>query len=108
MVTVAKPDSRNGFSIAIICAIREERDAVLSMLDEKWDSAEYLKVPGDDNTYTIGRIGLHKVVIVRLAGIGPREAAHSAAHFQISFPNISLGLVVGICGGVPTKSDSGL
>ena len=107
MADVTKAAKRAGFSIAIICAIREERDAVMEMLDDKWDESEYDKVPGDDNTYNMGLIGRHKVVVVRLPGMGPREAANSAASFRISFPNITLGLVVGICGGIPKETESG-
>jgi nucleoside phosphorylase len=65
------------------------------------------KPHGGDNTYVVRRIGRYKVVIIRLPGIGPREAANSAATFRVSFTNIRLGLVVGVCGGVPTESDTG-
>jgi nucleoside phosphorylase len=107
MANIRKPANRDGFSIAIICALRAERDAVMAMLDETWHAPEYGKIPGDDNTYAVGRIGRHKVVVVRLPGMGSREAANSAATFRISFTNITLGLVVGVCGGVPTESDNG-
>ncbi|KAF7505264.1 hypothetical protein GJ744_001127 [Endocarpon pusillum] len=107
MANITKPANRNGFSIAIICALGEERDAVMAMLDETWHAPEYGKTYGDDNTYAVGRVGRHKVVVVRLPGMGPQKAAISAATFRHSFPNIRLGLVVGVCGGVPTKSDNG-
>ena len=79
----------------------------MAMLDETWHAPDYDKTRGDDNTYAVGRIGRHKVVVVRLPGMGPQEAANSAATFRASFTNIRLGLVVGVCGGVPTKSDNG-
>jgi nucleoside phosphorylase len=106
MANIIKPASRDGFSIAIICALSAERDAVMAMLDETWHAPEYGKTHGDDNTYALGRVGRHKVVVVRLPGIGPREAANSAATFQNSFTKLRLGLVVGVCGGVPTESEN--
>lgn len=51
MANVTKPANRDGFSIAIICAIREERDAVMAMLDKTWDAPEYGKNRGDDNIH---------------------------------------------------------
>ena len=42
-----------------------------------------------------------------MPGMGKASAATVAAHCRASFPNIKLALVVGICGVVPFRPDSG-
>ncbi|KAB8074213.1 nucleoside phosphorylase domain-containing protein [Aspergillus leporis] len=99
-----RPTNRNGFEIAIICALSTESDAVEAIFDEVYyekDGPMYGKAPGDTNSYRLGRIGVHPVVLAYLPGIGKGSSASVAAHVRGSFPNIRLGLVVGICGGVP-------
>lgn len=97
------PVDRSDFSIAIICALREESDAVEATFDHFFEDDEllYNKVAGDPNSYTFGRIGLHHVVLAYMPGMGKASSASAAASFRASFPLVRLGLVVGICGGVP-------
>lgn len=59
------------------------------------------------NTYTIGEIYGHNVVIAFLpSGVyGTTSAATVATYMLSSFPAIRFGLMVGIGGGVPTKAD---
>lgn len=98
-----RPADRTAFEIAIICALRHESDAVEAVFDEFWedDGHTYEKAPGDPNSYTVGRISRHNVVLAYLPGIGKASSASVTASFRASFPNIHLGLVVGVCGGVP-------
>ncbi|KAL2782670.1 hypothetical protein BJX66DRAFT_170601 [Aspergillus keveii] len=58
----------------------------------------------DDNTYTLGRIGPHNVVItcLSLGGRGTVGAALAASRLISSFPIIRFGLLVGTGGGIPT------
>lgn len=100
------PPTRNNFHVAIICAKVIESDAVEAIFDQHWDSSHYGKTTGDFNTYHLGRMGNHNVVLGFLAGAGTKISATSAASFRHSFCNIRLGLVVGICGGVPTIAGS--
>ena len=74
------------------------------MLDETHPRLK--KEMGDDNEYTLGRIGVHNVVIACLpAGmIGNGPAAIVAKDMQRSFP-IKFGLMVGVGGGVWSKKD---
>lgn len=100
------PTSKNGFEIAILCALPKERAAVLLLLDDRWDECgdtrhRYPRAEKDYNTYTHGRIGRFNVVIVLLYTIGKVPAAGAATAVRIGYPNISLALVVGICAGVP-------
>lgn len=94
------PKSRDDFRIAIVCALRNEADAVEAIFDDIY-RVKYHKHEGDPNHYVLGRIGEHHVVLVRTPGIGKVNAANAAAGCRSSFTRITLGLVVGICGGVP-------
>jgi len=102
-----QPKDRDGFEIAIICALRSEADAVEALFDEYWDEDgdRYGKALGDTNVYTTGSIGRHNVVLAHMPGMGKGNAASVAARLQCSFRRIKLALVVGICGGVPTGVD---
>src|SRR2546423_5680224 len=103
-----RPRDRHAFEIAIICALPIESDAVEALFDEFWeDDVTYGKAPGDTNAYTTGRIGQHNVVLAFMAGMGKAHSASVAASFRSSFDNIKLGLVVGICGGVPRGTGNG-
>jgi nucleoside phosphorylase len=57
----------------------------------------------DQNTYFLGRIGQHNIVVACLpAGVyGTTSAATVAAQMLSSFESIRVGLMVGIGGGVP-------
>ncbi|OQV11376.1 hypothetical protein CLAIMM_15218, partial [Cladophialophora immunda] len=97
-----RPDSRDDFEVAIICALRTESDAVEALFDQFWEEeVEYEKVKGDSNSYTLGRIGQHNVVLAYMPGMGKIASATVAASFRASFPSIRLGLIVGVCRGVP-------
>ena len=98
-----QPERRDGFEIAIICALPSEAEAVEESFDEYWDEdgTVYGKAIGDPNAYTTGRIGRHNVVLAWMPGMGNTSAANVASSLRSSFINIRLALVVGICGGVP-------
>ncbi|KAL7789821.1 nucleoside phosphorylase domain-containing protein [Trichoderma ceciliae] len=105
MTTIA-PSRRDGFDIAIICAIDTEYNAVCLIFDEFWDEDGdvYGRAIGDNNTYTTGRIGKHNVVVALLPQMGKINAAAAAANFRSSYSHLELVLLVGICGGVPNPS----
>lgn len=94
-----RPASRNDYSIAVICALTIESDAVEAMFDEFWKG--YPKIENDSNAYTPGRIGEHNVVLAHMPDIGKANSAKVTSSFKNNFPGIKLGLVVGICGGMP-------
>jgi len=102
----SQPSDRSAFEIAIICALQIESDAVEALFDDFWDEQEYGKATGDPNSYTLGRIGRHHVVLVYMPGMGKGSSASVAASFRSSFPSVRLDLVVGICGGVPFVGSS--
>ncbi|KAF5003103.1 hypothetical protein FDECE_10338 [Fusarium decemcellulare] len=101
-----RPTSRHSFEVAIICALPLEADAVHALFDTYWDDDLTLdKAAGDPNTYSLGAIGRHNVVLVHMPGMGKVEAATVSASCRVSFPGIKLALLVGICGVVPFSSD---
>lgn len=99
MPKYSRPASRNDYRIAVICALRIESDAVEAMFDEFWE--KYDKIENDSNAYTPGRIGEHNVVLAHMPGIGKANSAKVTSSFRNNYPGIKLGLVVGICGGMP-------
>lgn len=101
-----RPNSREGFQIALICALRVEFDAVEALFDDYYEQDfSYSKAPGDPNAYTTGKMCGHDVVLAFMPGMGKVNSASVAAGFRASFPGIKLGIVVGICGGVPLGTD---
>jgi nucleoside phosphorylase len=99
-------DSRTheDYQIGIIYALATKKAAIVVMLDETHPKLK--KQHGDKNEYTLGRIGVHNVVIACLpAGLmGNGPAAIVANNMQRSFL-IKLGLIVGVGGGVWSKKD---
>ena len=91
------------YNVGIVCALPSEKAAVEAMLDEK--HPQVASGMGDENDYTFGRIGKHNVAIACLpAGImGKASAATVARDMMRSFP-IKIGLMVGIAGGVWSKT----
>jgi nucleoside phosphorylase len=103
-----RPERREDFEVAIICALRLEFDAVALAFDELWDSDGdiYGKSQGDRNIYTTGRMGIHDVVLVLLPTMGKASAAGTAAGLRFSYTELKLVILSGICGGVPFPNSS--
>lgn len=101
--THSRPRDCTVFEVAIICALSLEVDAMMALFDDFWEQEQqhYEKSDGDTNSYTIGRLGQHHVLLVHMSHIGKASAANVAATLRSSFPHIRLALLVGICGGVP-------
>lgn len=77
---------------------------MVAMLDETHPKLQ--KENGDENEYTLGRIGVHNIVIACIpAGfIGNGPAAIVANNMRRSFP-ITFGLMVGIGRGIRSKTN---
>lgn len=91
--------------MAWICALPTELAAALAILDESHNPL--LQDAYDYNNYTLGRIGVHNVVIACLpSGVtGITSAAIVASHIRFTFPSIRFGLMVGIGGGAPSAKN---
>jgi hypothetical protein len=72
--------------------------------DEKHEGPEYVSI-NDNNDYTLGKIGKHNVVFAVLprGEYGIASAAIVARDMLHSFPNVRIGLMVGIGGGAPSQ-----
>ncbi|CAG1970863.1 unnamed protein product, partial [Fusarium graminearum] len=101
--TTAQTRNHDEYTVGWVCALSKEQTAATAMLDQR--HADLLKPPNDPNTYTLGSIGKHNVVIACLpkGEIGTNVAATIATWMISTFPLIKLGLMVGIGGGIPPK-----
>lgn len=91
------------YTVGWICALpRTELVAAGAMLDEEHPVLPAAD-PNDINSYLLGRIGDHNVVIACLPveQTGKVPAATVAKDMVRSFPAIRFGLMVGIGGGAP-------
>ncbi|KAJ5668892.1 hypothetical protein N7462_009962 [Penicillium macrosclerotiorum] len=95
--------SHSDYTVGWICALpRTELVAAAAMLDEEHPVLQAAD-PNDFNSYLLGRIGNHNVVIACLPAEqkGKVSAATVAKDMIRSFPAIRFGLMVGIGGGAP-------
>ncbi|KAI6777614.1 uncharacterized protein J7T54_004001 [Emericellopsis cladophorae] len=95
------------YTVGWLSAISTESVAAQQFLDERHDPPEYT-APHDNNVYVLGRMGRHNVVMASLPDgeSGTTTAVTVARDMLHSFPNIRVGLLVGIGGGAPSrKSD---
>ncbi|KAM3548312.1 hypothetical protein MY1884_009236, partial [Beauveria asiatica] len=92
------------YVIGWICALSIEYVAARQALDAEHNGSEFVSQPGDSNSYTFGSIAGHNVVIAVMPSgkYGLTTAAIVARDMFRSFPNLRLGLMVGIGGGAPT------
>jgi nucleoside phosphorylase len=74
------------------------------MLDQPHPS---LPTQRDQNSYTLGEMGGHNIVITTLPEIGTNSAATVAIQLFKRLSSIRFGLLVGIGGGVPDEGEDG-
>jgi nucleoside phosphorylase len=96
------PRAIEEYQVGWVCALPKEMTAARAMLDEehapfKSDTAR------DNNSYVLGRVSEHNVVIACLpAGVyGTNAAATVAINMLRTFAGLRFGLMVGIGGGIP-------
>ncbi|KAF4434154.1 hypothetical protein FACUT_8006 [Fusarium acutatum] len=96
---------RDRYTVAWICALPIEMAAARAMLDE--EHADCPRQANDTNSYVLGSMKNHQVVIACLPidQYGTNNAASVLSNMRRTFPNIEIGLMVGIGGGVPLKAD---
>ncbi|KAK1657738.1 pfs domain-containing protein [Colletotrichum godetiae] len=91
------------YTVSWICAIMTESVAARAFLNEEHAGPRQV-AQHDNNSYVLGRIGSHNVVIAVLPDgeYGTTSAATVAKDMLHSFPNVRIGLMVGIGGGAPS------
>jgi nucleoside phosphorylase len=99
--TVTESRAHSDYTVGWICALPKEQTAATAMLDQI--HPDLFKPQNDPNTYTLGSIGQHNIVIACLpkGKIGNNAAATFATQMVRTFPSIRVGLMVGIGGGIP-------
>ena len=95
--------TNNDYTVGWICALEAELAASQAMLDR--EHPDHLQAENDTNTYTLGRIGRHNVVLACLPSgtTGISAAAIAARDLLRSFPRVRFGLMVGVGGGAPSN-----
>ncbi|KAK8229407.1 hypothetical protein HDK90DRAFT_468859 [Phyllosticta capitalensis] len=95
----------SSYNVGWICALPIEQGAAREFLDKIHGPPREVHT-GDSNTYTLGEIGPHRVVIAGLprGDYGTTAAAGVVTHLLHSFPNVRIGLLVGIGGGAPSSN----
>jgi nucleoside phosphorylase len=95
--------THNDYTVGWVCALPKEQTAATAMLDQ--EHPDLPKPPNDHNTYTLGSIGKHNIVIACLpkGRYGINSAPTVAIRMVGTFPSIKVGLMVGIGGGIPPK-----
>ena len=95
--------TNNDYTVGWICAVETELAASQAMLDE--EHPDLLQAENDTNTYALGRIGQHNVVLacLPLGTTGISAAAIAARDLLRSFPRVRFGLMVGVGGGAPSN-----
>ncbi|KAK1623175.1 hypothetical protein BDP81DRAFT_293432, partial [Colletotrichum phormii] len=92
------------YTVGWICALPTEFNAAKAFFDEKHQDCPPV-AHHDKNSYALGRIGNHNVVVAVLPDgeYGTTSAAVVAQGMLHSFPNVRIGLMVGIGGGAPSQ-----
>jgi nucleoside phosphorylase len=92
----------NDYTVGWICTLQAELAVSQAMLDE--EHPDLLQAENDTNTYTLGRMGKHNVVLACLPSgtTGSSAAATAARDLLRSFPRVRFGLMVGVGGGAPS------
>jgi nucleoside phosphorylase len=109
MTSLKALESRDLYTVGWIAALPLERAAAAAMLDEEHEKPlDFVQPHNDTNSYTWGRIGEHNVVISSLAAgvYGTTSATATALPMLSSFPQIRIGLLVGIGAGI-VRPDQG-
>ncbi|KAJ9603384.1 hypothetical protein H2200_012162 [Cladophialophora chaetospira] len=100
---MSKSHDPQSYTVGWVCAITTEYVAAQAFLDDQHDGPEHVSV-NDNNDYTLGRVGQHNVVIAvaPVGEYGTQSAATVARDMMHTFPNVRIGLMVGIAGGAPS------
>ncbi|THW82102.1 hypothetical protein D6D17_09502, partial [Aureobasidium pullulans] len=92
------------YTVGWICALSTESVAACLFLDKEHEDRPDHLSPNDSNDYTLGEMSGHYVVIAVMpeGEYGQTSATGVIKDMLNSFPNIRIGLMVGIGGGAPS------
>lgn len=102
MEMMRSPPSMMNYTVAWITPLYFEAGAALAMLDDYHGVPN--RSPGQTIQYHLGRMGQHYVAIAGFpeGEVGIGVAASIAAEVKRDFPNLQLGILVGIAAGIPS------
>ncbi|KAK6513431.1 SH3 and multiple ankyrin repeat domains protein 2 [Arthrobotrys megalospora] len=102
MATISTTGTRlphDAYTIGLLYVTTLEMNAMLPMIDE---FHEYIPPQElDQNSYYLGKVGRHNVIVVGPIKQGKLGLADVVSRIRFSFRNVTMGLLVGIGGGVP-------
>ncbi|KAL4788114.1 pfs domain-containing protein [Aspergillus varians] len=98
MARRSSPLTHDDYAIACICPTGLEQAPMEALLDE---IHPILPTFRRRNSYTLGRMGIHNVVIAAMPGTGNTRAAVVATQLMNDFHFVRFILLVGTGGGVP-------
>lgn len=102
-VSSHSPYPNEQYTVGWVCALPIEMAAAKGMMDKEHGDPQIPPDQSDQNAYILGCVGKFKVVVACLPKdeIGTSSAAAVARDMLHTFPNIRVGLLVGIGAGVP-------
>lgn len=92
------------YTVGWICAIPVELRTARCFFDLEHGQLRS-RPKHDENSYNLGRICGHNVVMICLPELGGVKAAVAAKSLQATFPNVRFWLMVGIGGGIPNPPE---
>lgn len=98
--------THDDYTVGWICPLEVEQIAAMEMLDEEHERLSQASM--DHNVYNLGSIAGHNVVVAGLYSPGNSAAATVVSQMRMTFPNLRFGMLVGIGGGIPVKTDNGM
>jgi hypothetical protein len=94
--------SHDDYTVACIYHMGIELASVVAMLDKRHRS---LLTSRDQDSYTLGRMGVHNVVIAVMPELGNNKTATVATQLLNDFRSIRFGLLMGIGSGIPSEDE---
>lgn len=94
--TALRPEE---YTIACICPLAIESAPLEALLDRTHLQTFWTGY----NSYTLGEIGPHNVVVATMPETGNYKVASVAANLMNDFKSIKFGLLIGIGGGLPSE-----
>ncbi|RYO83493.1 hypothetical protein DL762_006084 [Monosporascus cannonballus] len=98
--------THDAYTVGWVAVLHCELNASRLLLDEKHEPLQ--SGENDDNSYLLGRMGAHNVVITFPGSgtYGTNAAAQVVTNMVRTFRNIRFGLLVGVGGGAPRPPNS--
>ncbi|TVY42073.1 Nephrocystin, partial [Lachnellula occidentalis] len=96
--------SADKYTVGWICAIPVELKTARCFFDAE-HSPLSSRPKHDENSYNLGSICGHNVVMICLPELGGVKAAVAAKSLQVTFPNVRFWLMAGIGGGIPNPPE---